>query len=246
MEDWKDLERYEFLLHDDYSELPEPRADAFEYSISESFGPDPSIDELKVLLHSSTLSPEMNVVIQRMLPILEGNFRDDFGSLYEDACKGMSGGTIDQYKSLNNFAFDLGFVPAERELSPGTHGEMDPRTGIISISPNLSVSQKISVLSHEITHAILHSDPKKTWGKEYDQLEIEAESVAMLMCDHLGVDVNCASEFYIALYMERGIYFPGPMFISIDDEVLEAFNQIKEGIAGNNKDTIGLDFEDIL
>lgn len=70
----------------------------------------------------------------------------------------------------------------------------------IVISDSLSELQTIKTLIHEIAHSHLHSS--KNTGKEEkkktrDQRELEAESVAFIVCSHFGLDTSDYSFPYI-------------------------------------------------
>lgn len=60
---------------------------------------------------------------------------------------------------------------------------------------------------HEIAHSILHAKEMKEQGIEASsmldrsQKEVEAESVAYLVCNHLGIDSSCNSFGYLASYL---------------------------------------------
>ena len=56
--------------------------------------------------------------------------------------------------------------------------------------------QIAKTLIHEYSHSILH----KTTDKDSDQREIEAESLAFVLCDHFGIDTSDYSFGYIASY----------------------------------------------
>jgi len=57
----------------------------------------------------------------------------------------------------------------------------------------------VSVLSHELAHEILHKqDRKNTGGKE--RRELEAEAVAFIVGNAIGLSLATASADYIKLY----------------------------------------------
>ena len=56
-----------------------------------------------------------------------------------------------------------------------------------------------SVLVHELAHELLHCDPANR-PKEKKVREAEAEAVAYVVCQGIGLDVNTASSDYIQLY----------------------------------------------
>ena len=64
----------------------------------------------------------------------------------------------------------------------------------------MSQAQTIKTLVHEIAHAILH-DPSQASGGEPRQRrekEVEAESVAYVVCQHFGLDTADYSFGYVA------------------------------------------------
>ena len=52
---------------------------------------------------------------------------------------------------------------------------------------------------HELAHETLHQDPSNR-PKEKTIREAEAEAVAYVVCEGIGLDVNTASSDYIRLY----------------------------------------------
>lgn len=70
----------------------------------------------------------------------------------------------------------------------------------IVISDSLSEIQTIKTLIHEIAHSRLHSSKhtgKEEKKKTRDQRELEAESVAFIVCSHFGLDTSDYSFPYI-------------------------------------------------
>lgn len=70
----------------------------------------------------------------------------------------------------------------------------------IVISDSLSEIQTIKTLIHEIAHSRLHSSKhteKSEKKKTRDQRELEAESVAYIVCSHFGIDTSDYSFPYI-------------------------------------------------
>ncbi len=66
----------------------------------------------------------------------------------------------------------------------------------IVVKDNLSELQKIKTLVHEVTHSVLHCKDKPP--KDRSSKEIEAESVAFIVCNYLGLDTSDYSFGYIA------------------------------------------------
>ena len=70
----------------------------------------------------------------------------------------------------------------------------------IIISDSLSEIQTVKTLIHEIAHSRLHSSKsteKSEKKKTRDQRELEAESVAYIVCSHFGIDTSDYSFPYI-------------------------------------------------
>ena len=71
--------------------------------------------------------------------------------------------------------------------------------GTILLKASLASAEEFSVLVHELSHEMLHQDPAdRPEGKTVR--EAEAEAVAYVVCQGIGLDVNTASSDYIQLY----------------------------------------------
>jgi hypothetical protein len=71
--------------------------------------------------------------------------------------------------------------------------------GLIKLKKGLTAAEELSVLAHEAAHEILHRD-KETMPKDKKVRETEAEAVAFVVCNGIGLDTNSASSDYIQLY----------------------------------------------
>lgn len=71
--------------------------------------------------------------------------------------------------------------------------------GMIRLKKGLSVADEFSVLVHELAHEMLHKDRHKI-PKEKNVRETEAEAVAYVVSQGVGLDVNSANSDYIQLY----------------------------------------------
>ena len=71
--------------------------------------------------------------------------------------------------------------------------------GTILLKACLAPAEEFSVLVHELAHEMLHQDPRNL-PKEKTVREAEAEAVAYVVCQGIGLDVNTASSDYIQLY----------------------------------------------
>lgn len=71
--------------------------------------------------------------------------------------------------------------------------------GAILLKARLAPADEFSVMVHECAHEMLHQDPGNR-PKEKTVREAEAEAVAYVVCQGVGLDVNTASSDYIQLY----------------------------------------------
>jgi len=71
--------------------------------------------------------------------------------------------------------------------------------GMIVLETSLAPAEQFSVLVHEASHELMHYD-KSTRPVDKTVRETEAEAVAYVVCQGIGLDVNTASSDYIQLY----------------------------------------------
>ena len=71
--------------------------------------------------------------------------------------------------------------------------------GTIRIRAGLSPAEEFSVLTHELAHEMLHKGDRGQ-GTSRKVRETEAEAVAFVVCQAIGLDTNTAAADYIQLY----------------------------------------------
>jgi antirestriction protein ArdC len=71
--------------------------------------------------------------------------------------------------------------------------------GTILLKASLAPAEEFSTMVHELAHEMLHQDPANR-PKEKTVREAEAEAVAYVVCQGIGLDGNTASSDYIQLY----------------------------------------------
>jgi antirestriction protein ArdC len=85
--------------------------------------------------------------------------------------------------------YDSGIAPA-KGMSSG---------GKITLLPDLSAADHFATLVHETAHELLHRGDRRTQTTRTVR-ETEAEAVAFVVCEAVGLDTNTASADYIRLY----------------------------------------------
>lgn len=85
-------------------------------------------------------------------------------------------------------------------LNKGLYGYYHRVLDKIVIRDDMSVNQKAKVLVHEYVHSYLHKD---TFSDSRNKKELEAESVAFIICDYYGFDTSEFTFGYIAMYKGR-------------------------------------------
>jgi len=106
-------------------------------------------------------------------------------------------GEIPDYKKLMDSIHEVAPVPIRFDTWNETKkGHYDLAKREIVIKSGMSELQTIKTAIHETAHSILHRD--KAHAKDQATMEIEAESVAFICCQHLGLDTSDYSFGYLA------------------------------------------------
>ncbi|GAK31344.1 hypothetical protein WOSG25_090410 [Weissella oryzae SG25] len=92
------------------------------------------------------------------------------------------------------------------EVLGTSEGFYKPSDNLIVIKKGMGQEQTIKTLIHEIVHAELHTNSQAVFGsREYSQHEFEAESVAFIVADHLGIDTSEYSFGYLSSWTSGGL-----------------------------------------
>lgn len=129
-------------------------------------------------------------------------------------------GSVDNFQSIFSAVKSLSPYKIEFErITNGSKGYCDHRHSRIAINMGMSEEQIVKTLIHEFAHAVLHSQT----GKSRERREIEAESVAYIVSDCLGVDTSSYSFGYVADW-SKGM--PVEELQNILDSIQSTANQI--------------------
>jgi len=101
------------------------------------------------------------------------------------------------------------------------------RADKIEIKSGLNLATKVSVLAHELGHAILHNRDEYQEHDSSSIKELEAESVAYLVCSYYGVDLGGRSFSYIVNHDLASDDIVADLLRS-GDRILKAYQTIVE------------------
>lgn len=110
-------------------------------------------------------------------------------------------GDVADYARMVGALKGLSPLPVVFEAFPGSaKGYCSHVEQRIVIRPGMSQTQTIKTLVHEIAHAMLHppADILNTERPDRGAREVEAESVAYVVCQHFGIDTAEYSFGYVA------------------------------------------------
>ena len=111
-------------------------------------------------------------------------------------------GDVPDYRCIYDRLVAFSPVPVSVEpiLQSGAKGYFSDREQRIVLRSGMSEVQTVKTLSHEIAHAVLHNAERlqETGKKTRGQKEVEAESIAYVVCRHFGIDTSDYSFGYVA------------------------------------------------
>jgi antirestriction protein ArdC len=112
---------------------------------------------------------------------------------------------VHAFRRLEVVAGELGFHVGFTELRGQRNGECDFENREIRIRTGIDAAQVAKTLAHELGHALLHFPSEMpAGGLSRDIAELEAESVAYVVCHELGLDSSEYSLGYIANWAGDG------------------------------------------
>lgn len=111
--------------------------------------------------------------------------------------------TVEGYEDFVQALMNISPVPIAFEDIPGdSKGYFSTAEKRIAVQENMSESQTLKTMVHEVAHSMLHdkevNQSMDIPVKDRNTKEVEAESVAFTVCQHFGVDTSDYSFGYIA------------------------------------------------
>lgn len=115
-------------------------------------------------------------------------------------------GHIENYKDFLDAFQSISPVPVDFRLFDGdARGYYNDADKQIVIQDGMTERQSVKTLVHEIAHAMLHTKEQlQECKKDRKQKELEAESVAYIVCEHYGFDSEDYSFPYIVGWVGTG------------------------------------------
>ena len=111
--------------------------------------------------------------------------------------------TVEGYEDFVQALMNISPVPIAFEDIPGdSKGYFSTAEKRIAVQENMSESQTLKTMVHEVAHSMLHdkevNQSMDIPVKDRNTKEVEAESVAFTVCQHFGIDTSDYSFGYIA------------------------------------------------
>jgi len=104
----------------------------------------------------------------------------------------------DAFVKLQAVAGSLGFTVEVTPLGDSLNGDCNHATRSIRINADVTPMQGVKTLAHEVAHALLHAPEHAQAGMPRALKELEAESVAYVVCSELDIDSSAYSFGYLA------------------------------------------------
>ena len=165
---------------------------------------------LKDVIDKTTGKPELlpdgkakQEIVQKVIPFFKVGYVFDIsqteGQPLPEIADILEGDLDEGLKSLKEAMLQASPVPVCFQPIDGeTNGFYSPAAGEIVVDSTLSEKQSLKTLIHETAHALLHNPEASSSQSTRETKEVEAESVAYVVCQYFGLDTSDYSFGYIA------------------------------------------------
>jgi antirestriction protein ArdC len=171
-------------------------------------------------------------------------------------------GNVENYNAFFESLRMVSKFPIDFEDIPGSaKGYCSPANKKIAIRNGMSELQNIKTAIHEITHADLHAPDSELKNltpeekKDRRTKEVEAESVAFVVCNHFGLDTSDYSFAYVASWssdkelteLKNSLSIIQQTAQELIDKIDEHYQELlKDPVKENQLDSIEPTYDDIL
>lgn len=133
---------------------------------------------------------------------------------------------IQSIKEICTIPIEMKLQNEDVDLMNGAKGYYSLNEDKIVVRSDMDNLQIAKTLVHEYSHSVLHNLKN---GQRSDQAhrEVEAESLAFIICDHFGIDTGNYSFGYIASYSNRDDKFLRETLVNIQKSAHEFIEKIE-------------------
>jgi antirestriction protein ArdC len=133
------------------------------------------------------------------------------------------------WQALAELVEARGFSIARAPLAPA-NGTTDMVARTVTVADRLELAAAVKTLAHELAHIILHNEPLCEYLASRDRCECEAESVAYLVMDALGLATDQYSFAYVAHWSGgdvKVVHAAADRAITCANEIIEALQSVE-------------------
>jgi hypothetical protein len=106
-------------------------------------------------------------------------------------------GPTGAWAALSELVTDHGFTVERAGLYPA-NGQTSFVTKLVTVADRLDEAAAVKTLAHELAHTVMHQPGQVDYHANRGRCEVEAESVAFLVCSELGLASHDYSFPYLA------------------------------------------------
>lgn len=126
-----------------------------------------------------------------------------------------------------------GFTIERASLFPA-NGTTSMLSRVVTVADRLDPAAAVKTLCHELVHVVLHSDPTCDYHANRGRCEVEAESVAFLVCRELELETDAYSFPYVATWASgevKAVTATADCALGCAREILEQLERASELVA---------------
>lgn len=165
---------------------------------------------LKDVIDKTTGKPELlpdgkakQEIVQKVIPFFKVGYVYDIsqteGQPLPEIADILEGDLDEGLKSLKEAMLQVSPVPVRfQPIDEGANGFYSPATKEIVVDSRLPEKHSLKTLVHEVCHSMLHNPEAAGSKSSRETKEVEAESVAYVVCQYMGLDTSDYSFGYIA------------------------------------------------
>jgi hypothetical protein len=133
-------------------------------------------------------------VVTAFRPVPVFDVSQTTGQDLPEICTRLSGDDpLGAYAQLVQVAGSIGFTVEDHVFEDETNGDCSHQSRRIRVSTRLQPAHRVKTLCHDLGHTLLHAEPT-----DRALAELEAESVAFIVSDGLGIQSDVWSFGYVA------------------------------------------------